>query len=375
MLSEEIILKLNDAKNYYINNNDSLSYVSKKFNVSFSTLKSHLIKAGVQIRNSHTQTQSKIDQALSILTDANIEEVSDKFGIDRDVLNNYLIYEKTEAKKFAIEKAILEYVNTSKFNRSIQVISDKYGINKKTLTKYLKDRNIPTNNTTAKYVNEDIFNIIDTEEKAYWLGFMYADGYIESKSNGIGLDLSIKDLTHLQKFQKFLEYEGNISIVKASNYRHISNVNKQGEQIYMAKLLIRNSKLWEDLNKWGCVPNKSLILKFPDPEIFNNDESLILAFIRGYFDGDGSLGYYRHSQSNPNKEESLQFVGTKHFLQGVQKYLGQGFLMQKPNCNLLTYRLSYSTKKANIAAQLLYDNASIYLERKYKIYTDEFCRI
>jgi hypothetical protein len=73
----------------------------------------------------------------------------------------------------------------------------------------------------------------------------------------------------------------------------------------MAKLLIRNSKLWEDLNKWGCVPNKSLILKFPDSEIFNNDESLILSFIRGYFDGDGSLGYYMHSKSNPNKEESL----------------------------------------------------------------------
>lgn len=375
MLSEEIILNLNNAKNYYINNNESLSSVSKKFNVSFSTLKAHLVKDGIEIRNSHSQTRSKIDQAISILTETNVDEVSQIFGIDKNVLNNYLIYEKTEAKKFAIESAILEYVNTSKFNRSIQVISDKYGINKKTLTKYLKDRNIPTNNTSAKYVNEDSFNKIDTEEKAYWLGFMYADGYIESKSNGIGVDLSIKDLGHLQKFQNFLKYEGNISIVKSHNYKHVSDVNRFGEQIYVAKLLIRNSQLWEDLNKWGCVPNKSLILKFPDPHIFNNDNHLILSFIRGYFDGDGSLGYYKHSNLNPNKEESLQFVGTKHFLQGVQKYLGQGFLMQKPNCNSLTYRLSYSTKKANIAAQLLYDNASIYLDRKYKIYTDEFCRI
>ena len=44
--------------------------------------------------------------------------------------------------------------------------------------------------------------------------------------------------------------------------------------------------------------------------------------------------------------------------------------MQKPNCNEKTYRLSYSTKKAYNAAKLMYDNSTVYLERKYNIYLD-----
>ena len=71
-------------------------------------------------------------------------------------------------------------------------------------------------------------------------------------------------------------------------------------------------------------------------------------------------------------EESLMFVGTKPFLEGVQKYLGKGYLMQKPNCNEKTYRLGYSTQKANNAAKLMYENATIYLPRKKKIYDEQF---
>lgn len=43
--------------------------------------------------------------------------------------------------------------------------------------------------------------------------------------------------------------------------------------------------MFGDLSKHGCVPNKSLILKFPTtlPNELVND------FIRGYFDGDGSV--------------------------------------------------------------------------------------
>ena len=42
--------------------------------------------------------------------------------------------------------------------------------------------------------------------------------------------------------------------------------------------------------------------------------------------------------------------------------------MQKRNCNLKTYRLSYSTSKANDAAEIMYKDANIYLTRKYNIY-------
>jgi len=142
----------------------------------------------------------------------------------------------------------------------------------------------------------------------------------------------------------------------------------------MVSTVIRDKQLWDGLNSKGCVPNKSLILNFPEESIFSN-KSLIYDFIRGYVDGDGTLGVYPHSKTNPKLEESLSIVGTKAFLEGVQKYLGTGFLMQKPNCNENTYRLGYSTSKANKAAELLYKNANIYLNRKYNIYINKFAAV
>lgn len=113
----------------------------------------------------------------------------------------------------------------------------------------------------------------------------------------------------------------------------------------MVSTVIQSQELWNDLYDKGCVPNKSLILTFPNESIFS-DRKLIYDFIRGYVDGDGTIGVYPHSKSNPNLEASLLIVGTKSFLQGVQRYLIPGFLMQKTNCNECTYRLGYHTRKA-----------------------------
>ena len=49
-----------------------------------------------------------------------------------------------------------------------------------------------------------IFETIDTEEKAYWLGFMYADGYIGASRYSVGINLSLKDIDHLKKFCKYM---------------------------------------------------------------------------------------------------------------------------------------------------------------------------
>ena len=63
----------------------------------------------------------------------------------------------------------------------------------------------------SKYTyNENYFKIIDSEEKAYWLGFLYADGCItrfyrneKLKSMSLELTLQSNDIEHLKKFLKF----------------------------------------------------------------------------------------------------------------------------------------------------------------------------
>ena len=178
-------------------------------------------------------------------------------------------------------------------------------------------------------------------------------------------------MEHVSKFTNFLKFEGGMNISTSHQFGSKETIAKDGHLIQMCSTVITNRHLWNALNEKGCVPNKSLILTFPNESIFK-DKSLIRHFIRGYFDGDGTLGKYQHSKSNSTREASLMFVGTESFLIDLQKYIGKGYLMQKTNCGPLTYRLSYSTSKAEKVAEYMYKDSSIYLERKYNIYINDF---
>lgn len=54
--------------------------------------------------------------------------------------------------------------------------------------------------------------MIDSEEKAYWLGFLYADGYLTARNHMVGLSISIKDIEHLRKYNRFLGYGKGLNV-------------------------------------------------------------------------------------------------------------------------------------------------------------------
>ena len=136
------------------------------------------------------------------------------------------------------------------------------------------------------------FEIIDTEEKAYWLGFLYADGSVSSTDNRIELGLAEKDLNHIEKFKEFIGIPNKISYrPQTKSYRYS----------------FKSIPCKEDLIKHGCVPKKSLILKFPTEE--QVPEHLIRHFIRGYFDGDGWF-------SNTSSCFQVGIIGTEDFIRG-----------------------------------------------------------
>lgn len=375
MTKEERNIRLKKILEIYTTQETSLKTLSDKFEISVPCISRFLKKNGITIKKFENQ-ESFLEQALKELKNNSLEEVSNKFNINKEVLliaNSGL--SKSEYKKQIINMAIEEYINTAEYNKSIQNISAKYGINKKTLAKYLKEKNIPIIATRNRSeFNRNFFDSIDTEEKAYWLGFMYADGYIGATEYSVGLNISLKDIDHLKKYNEALNYKKGLNISETHQFGSKEHTNKAGETLYMVSTVIRDKQLWEGLNSKGCIPNKSLVLTFPDESIFS-EKKLVYDFIRGYVDGDGTLGVYPHSSKNPKLEESLLIVGTKPFLEGVEKYLGKGFLMQKTNCSQKTYRLGYSTKKANKAAELLYSNAKIYLDRKYNIYINKFAAL
>lgn len=215
-------------------------------------------------------------------------------------------------------------------------------------------------------LDEDYFQNIDTEEKAYWLGFLYADGYIycaRKKNSGrfsrcLKLTLMNDDYDHLIKFQKALG--SNVSIKLDTRHKDI------GDVIYPS-LKIYNKKLVLDLIDKGCMQAKTHILTFPT---FLN-QALKRHFIRGYFDGDGCITRY---DKTTNKSAYFMITGRKDFLLEIQKQLNndQGLTFTKlykrhkdRDDDILTLYYGGIHVMQKIK-EYLYENATIYLDRKYK---------
>lgn len=217
--------------------------------------------------------------------------------------------------------------------------------------------------------DECVFDFIDTEEKAYWLGFIYADGYISSlkgkNKHNYQFELSLKadDVDHLYKFNTFMKHiKNNVSI---------GNVTCNGKICKRCRWGVRNKHLWETLNSYGCTPKKSLTLKFPDKNIFKS-EDLIRHFIRGYFDGDGCISY----ADKEHTKIGVSILGTKDFLTECNKYLNNFYIVRKEKRNnVYIIRCSGNKKsKAFTIINYLYYNANIYLNRKFERYK-YFCRL
>lgn len=269
-----------------------------------------------------------------------------------------------ERKQYIINIAIEEYLNTPEEERSLTKLGEKYGVKRQTLSKHLKDRGYEVINYQNRLrCDESVFDKIDNEEASYWLGFLFADGNISSTGNRLEVRLSIKDLSHLEKFRSFLKLSTEIrtGVCNGNGFCHLS---------------IRNKHLWNTLDKLGCHPQKSLILKFPKLSIFKgNVQQLVLHFIRGYVDGDGCLSIYKKKTGVIATELSL--VGTKDFLETVNIiFKNKGYIQNKScqNWENKAYELKFSFVPSRKIARYLYENATIYLERKYNKYL-EFCSL
>ena|SRR3990167_3016438 len=238
---------------------------------------------------------------------------------------------------------------------SIENISKKLNCAEETLRRLLIKNNIKIRKQGQKYLcNENFFEIINNENKAYFLGLMYADG--NCCSNGKYISVEMMDLDILEKFKNCLKYTGPIrkTKIKKDNWK----------QLY--KLNICSYKLNKDLAKWGCIQNKTYYLKFPQKEWI--PENLMFHFIRGLFDGDGCLSIQNHKYNY----WTIGIVGTKELCQGLCNYLKYGNIRlayKNPKNNHETWGWNVASQNdVNNFLKYMYENATIYLERKYNKY-------
>ena len=232
---------------------------------------------------------------------------------------------------------------------------EKYGFHKNVLAKIINENG---GNTTPCSFDNTVFDSIDTEEKAYWLGFLYADGAISfNKSNHCELSLQLLDAKHLYKFKQFLKCSLNV---------------KYDFKIIRCRITVSNKYFHNRLCELGCVPRKSLILKFPNKNIFKS-EDLIKHFIRGYFDGDGCLSHTFCNKRKNSITVSSSLIGTFEFLSVVKEYLLSASiicsnLFKDPKYKHNTYSFHLSKQNSVKFLNLIYSTATIYLDRKYELY-------
>ena len=245
------------------------------------------------------------------------------------------------------EETILKYEKGKELylqGKTLNQIKYELQLDPGKLSKYLKSNGVKIERLPhKKKINKNIFEVINTEEKAYWLGFLYADGYVGLTDNRVELTLQLSDVNHIEKFKTFLNSDCKIS---TNSYR--------------SRLSIKDEKIKKDLINLGCTPQKSLILKFPTDD--KVPKELIRHFIRGYFDGDGSLCV-------TEKTKSIDILGTYDFL--YQLCL---------ESNIATSKIYVSKSKSNKVFRIvlgsridlynfskyIYDDCNIYLDRKYE---------
>lgn len=263
----------------------------------------------------------------------------------------------SDDRKQEIYECYIKEKNKSKVSKILNV-------NGSTIDKVLKEygeKPLDLSHVRMKYhLKEDYFDNINDQNKAYILGLLYADGNVGKKSNSIQLFLQERDKEILEKINKLLESERPLVFI---NYK---DKNPKWQNQYAISIV--NKHMHDSLIKQGVVPNKSLILKFPE----NLNKELYRHFIRGYLDGDGSI-------SKNAKEKRISMVGTECFCNSIKEIIEETLSIHCSIC--YCHNKDVSTRSLGIAGNnqvkkfldWIYNDANLYLERKHKIYENLYC--
>jgi hypothetical protein len=196
-----------------------------------------------------------------------------------------------------------------------------------------------------QYVNEHYFDVIDSEEKAYWLGFFAADGCVVEKGCIVQMALQAKDEVHVRKFAEVIGFKGEV--------RHRVDDRRDEFQI-----LFRSRLMFNVLVSKGIVPNKSKILV---PPIV--DSVLERHMWRGFVDGDGCV----HVGERYGKVRlSVDLVGTKTVCDGFKEFAEKNDvkMWNVYQCQPSLWRVGIDGDRARKLLRLLYGGCVVALERK-----------
>ena len=225
----------------------------------------------------------------------------------------------------------------------------------KPIVRVLHENNIPTNiRRTNRRLKEYYFSNIDTSNKAYFLGLLFADGNIsrdDTREAMIKIQLLNEDKQLLEKFKLEIASDGTI-------------MNAKGDTCALA---IRSNQMATDLEQLGIIPNKTYETHFLPSNI---PLAFLTDFLRGYVDGDGSLYFVTENNTFHLSITSHYLTMTDNFRDVVYQLLN---MPERSKNHFSTFynntaKFTLNGLEAYKLASLLYENAEIYCQRKYEKY-------
>lgn len=206
-----------------------------------------------------------------------------------------------------------------------------------------------------KYNYNDNFKTIETEEDAYWLGFITADGCLLKNRPCLQIKLAKRDENHLIKFCRYLGLSDELtaSLIK---HEYGGAYTRDNET---SGIVIHDKSIYNNLLDKGIAPRKSGKEKYYKCANYE----LQRAYFRGLIDGDGCL---------LKNGKGISLVGSYEICSSFKQFI------QDNICDIVSgvypkdtiFTIEPRGEKAKMIINELYNNANIYLDRKYKIYEE-----
>lgn len=220
-------------------------------------------------------------------------------------------------------------------------IGQKHNVSAKVVKRVLREQGVELRSKRKHFYDEHIFDEIDSAEKAYWIGFIAADGYINENRHFLSIKLQGSDREHLLKFIRFIGGDEGMLKTECHNItgNELCKVDVNG--VYFTNSLVK-------LNlRQGKSSGKEQLSPIP--------QEYIKDYIRGLWDGDGHLN-----------EKCLNLISSVEILEFVQNYLHDtcDTTIGKITDHCSTYRIFISKNRKSALEHLYYDNC-VALDRKY----------
>jgi DNA invertase Pin-like site-specific DNA recombinase len=309
------------------------------------------------------EVKKLIEDGFAAKRVANILKL-DQAEVRKIIKENSWSFVKEEFSQDKIERIIELY----KRGVSAKQLGFKFGIDKRRVQKWASNNDILRNkNDSHRFTefNQHIFDVIDTPQKAYWLGFFYADAYNCDITNTFSLTLAGIDYDHLVKLTKFIE----LPVEKIIVYNPPEVLGENDAEYATCSVKMYSKHVCSKMTELGCMRAKSFLIKYPEwlPKELN------VHFIRGIIDGDGSI-----YMKNKNNEWKINLVSTKECLSKIEE-----IIMLETECSLKTNYLSKTNnntyifntggnQKVKKICDWLYKESApeTRLDRKYQKYLD-----